>query len=274
MNSIVNQGSSPFESIKQIVNGVERWSARDLMPMLGYRKWERFEDSIDRAKTSCQTFGQSVEENFPGSGKPIISGKGRQQEAADYLLSRYAAYLVAMNGDSRKPEIAGAQAYFFVRTVQAEQMDAAPFAPQIPTTFVEALRLALDKAEEVERLTALRERDRPKVAVAERIAIAENALPFDEAAKVLGTGRTRLFKLCRESGYLRGNNLPYQRWIDNEWFKVIEKPYEMPDGEQRIRFQALVTGKGLCGLANRHFTRAKDAVEAFAAQFGPRSLSR
>jgi DNA-damage-inducible protein D len=95
-----------FESIKQIDSyGVEHWSARDLAPLLGYTKWERFEGVIQRAMTSCAQSENIVEDYFPSAGKMIETGRGAMREVVDYALSRLACYLVAQNGDPRKPEM-------------------------------------------------------------------------------------------------------------------------------------------------------------------------
>jgi len=105
-----------FESLKQNnEHGAEFWSARDLQPLLGYSQWRRFEQAVDRAKTSCATSGNNPEHHFAGAGKPIIGGKGAVQVVGDYHLSRFACYLIAQNGDPRKPEIAHAQKYFAVQ---------------------------------------------------------------------------------------------------------------------------------------------------------------
>src|SRR5439155_15530776 len=110
-----------FDSIKQISPyGAEYWSARDLAPLLGYDKWERFEGAIKRAITACEQVGQIVQNHFPGSGKMVRLGSGAEREVKDYSLSRFACYLVAQNGDPRKPEIAAAQAYFAISTSQHE----------------------------------------------------------------------------------------------------------------------------------------------------------
>lgn len=96
-----------FDSIKQISPyGVEFWSARDLTPLLGYNKWQNFEVAIKRAMKACEQVGQKVEDQFTGVSKSILSGKGATRLVQDYLLSRFSCYLIAQNGDPRKPEIA------------------------------------------------------------------------------------------------------------------------------------------------------------------------
>ncbi len=113
--------SPDFESIKKISPyEAEYWSARDLAPLLGYMRWANFEVAIKRAKIACEQVGQIVADHFPDATKMIQIGKGAQREVIDYSLSRFACYLVAQNGDPRKPEIAAAQAYFAVATRQHE----------------------------------------------------------------------------------------------------------------------------------------------------------
>lgn len=109
--------SPDFESIKQTnIYGIEFWSARDLAPLLGYIQWRRFEDAIKRAKVSCETNGDSIQNHFVGTGKMVAIGSRAEREVNDYALTRYACYLIAQNGDPRKPEIAAAQAYFIIST--------------------------------------------------------------------------------------------------------------------------------------------------------------
>lgn len=110
-----------FESVKQTnPYGIEYWSARQLAPLLGYTKWENFEVAIRRAMTACQQIRQNVADHFPDARKMIQVGNGGQREVKDYTLSRFACYLIAQNGDPRKPEIAAAQAYFAIATRQNE----------------------------------------------------------------------------------------------------------------------------------------------------------
>lgn len=113
-NSFENDAPKPdFESVKQInPYGAEYWSARDLMRLLGYGKWQNFEVAIKRGVIACQQVGQNIADHFTDASKVIRAGKGANQEVKDYLLSRFACYLIAQNGDPRKLEIASAQAYF------------------------------------------------------------------------------------------------------------------------------------------------------------------
>lgn len=114
-------GGQSFENLKQVNDhGAEYWSARDLQPLLGYSQWRRFEDAINRAITSCEQSGNNPEHHFAGAGKPITGGKGAVQVVQDYQLSRFACYLIAQNGDPRKPEIAQAQKYFAIQTRRQE----------------------------------------------------------------------------------------------------------------------------------------------------------
>src|SRR5271167_3378122 len=104
MSADITRPGSPFDAIRRLTpEGQEYWSARDLMPLLGYERWERFADAIDRAKDTAHNSGHDVAQNFPNAAK--VSGQ-RGPAQADYHLSRYACYLVALNGDSRKPEVA------------------------------------------------------------------------------------------------------------------------------------------------------------------------
>ncbi|MFC9768960.1 BRO family protein [Rhodococcus jostii] len=143
-------GQSPFDAISQVrPDGSEYWSARDLMPLLGYEKWERFEDAIDRARVGIANGGQAPDVEASRVREPF--GRTRQM-GVNFHLSRFACYLVAMNGDPRKPEVAAAQAYFAIRTREAET--ARSITPPPASSSLDVIRAMIDQIEVSQREAA------------------------------------------------------------------------------------------------------------------------
>lgn len=110
-----------FESLKKLNQyGIEYWSARDLQSCLGYSKWHGFEPTIKKAMESCEQSGNDPQNHFTGACKMVEIGSHTKRDVNDYHLSRFACYLIAQNGDPRKPEIAQAQKYFAIQTRKQE----------------------------------------------------------------------------------------------------------------------------------------------------------
>ena len=119
----IKQLFTQFEEAAAELEGVECWSGRELQVLLGYSKWENFEKVIQKGKDACKNAGEEVAYHFPDVRKMVSIGSGAEKEIEDILLTRYACYLVAQNGDSRKEEIAFAQNYFAVQTRRAELVE-------------------------------------------------------------------------------------------------------------------------------------------------------
>ena len=123
------QYKTSFDAIASYIEGedgkekVEVWFARDLMSQLGYSKWENFQTAIGRAIDSCRTQGTDAEDYFRSVRRTVELGNGATRDVEDYMLTRYAGYLIAQNGDPRKEQIAFAQSYFAVQTRKAELIE-------------------------------------------------------------------------------------------------------------------------------------------------------
>ena len=183
---------SPFDSLRQLDDfGNEFWSARDLMPHLAYAQWKNFEVPLGRAMVAARNQGHSVEANFSRSRKVAIAGKMAQE---DFHLTRFASYLVAMNGDPNKTEVAEAQAYFAIQTRVAETQ-----APVRELTFEEKMLEVIGTLKDrVSQQAQELETARPAVEYHERYVSNEDAIIVAEFAAQYGMSSLAMFKLLRD----------------------------------------------------------------------------
>lgn len=266
---------SPFDAIRRTDTAGEFWSARELMPMLGYAKWERFEDTIERALISARIAGG--EQGFSRcreDGRSSSTGYARD----NYRLSRHACYLVAMVGDVNKPEIATALGYFAVRTREAETA-----TPVLPQSYAEALRelaasVELVESERAARVAAEAERDRmePAASAWDQLVADGGDHLVGDVAKVLqragiDTGPNRLFKTLREYGwvYRTGERGPWrakQYAVSSGWLvhRMTTGSHERTDGRVVANPpQVRITKKGLLAL---HARMSRGVLELVVSQ--------
>lgn len=242
---LTTQTVSPFDSIKRTVGGREYWSARDLMPMLGYPRWQDFKSAITRAIQSAEAQGHNRHDLFRVS--PEKSG-GRPRE--DFQMPRFACYLVAMNGDPRKAEVAAAQAYFAIQTRVAETRAAVR-----ELSFEEKMLEVMGTLQA--KVTAQHEQLALVAPKAESFDVFLNATgDYDvrDAAQLLhrdhgiDIGRTRLFAWLRDNKWLDKSGRPYQSRVDQGLILIKASTFKFvrTNGEEQLaKPQVRITPKGL-----------------------------
>lgn len=245
---------SPFDAgrVPCPQGGEDRWSARWLMDQMGYPNWQDFERVIERAKVAAHNQGFNVQILFRVDPKKT---GGRPQ--TDYLVTRFAAYLIAMNGDPRKPQVSAAQEYFVVKTREAEITAATPAAMNDDELMARAVLIANDRinalAAENKQLAATIERDAPKVAAYERFIDSDGTYALGVVAKLLGTSQNRLFRDLRARGVLISKgamrNTPYQRYMHH--FAVKSYEYDREDGSTGISYTTRVLPSGVPFIAKQ-----------------------
>lgn len=201
-----SESNSPFDAIKNTnpETGTEFWSARDLMPLMGYPRWNEFKVPLERAMKSAEVQGNDVATLFRGSAEKT-SGRPRE----DFHLTRFAAYLVAMNGDPNKPEVAAAQAYFAVKAREAETRPA--FNPA-QLTRRDILTMALEAEERADIAEAALEAATPALEYHERfVAEDSDVTKIDDFARAYGTTGPKVREL------LEKKNIAFRTCIGSRW---------------------------------------------------------
>ncbi|MGW3491949.1 phage antirepressor KilAC domain-containing protein [Streptomyces sp. NPDC001054] len=266
--------NSPFDTIKQTGERGEYWSARDLQTALGYVEWRKFEDAIERSIAACENSGLAPTDHFVGAAKKVPLGSGAVRSVIDWHLSRYASYLIAMNGDSRKPEIAAAQTYFAVKTREAEAAaEQAPATPALPdlTTPQGVLALAQQFTRTAEQLVEADRRVKelePKALAHDTLMAAQDGdVLVRQAAKTLGWRESDL------RGFLLDEKLIYRRqrtcggWeydfyaAHSACFNAVEKVVEHTWGSC-AHYTLHVTPRGMSFIQMRMDKRAAAMREA------------
>lgn len=228
---------SPFDAgrIPCPQGAEDRWSARWLMQQMGYSAWQNFEPIVERAKTAAHNEGFNVRTLFMQTHEK--SG-GRPQ--TDYHVTRFAAYLIAMNGQPSKPEVAAAQTYFAVRTREAEVA--------VPLTDDEIIHRALTlTTQRVAQLTERVAELEPKAAAYERFIDSDGTYAVGTVAKLLGQSQNKLFQELRAKGVLIAKgpmrNTPYQRYMHH--FAVKAYDFERSDGSTGTSYTTRVAPSGV-----------------------------
>lgn len=237
----VNGGQSPFDSIRRVSDvGTEYWSARDLMAPLGYgADWRNFTAVIDKATVAAVNQGHSSGDLFVG-----VTEKTNGRPREDFQLSRFACYLVAMNGDPRKPEVAAAQAYFAIRTREAETRPAINGAD---ITRLELIQIAMNAETERLALEAKNAELEPKADAYDNFLDATGKYGVGAVAKMLGTSQNKLFRDLRNAGVLiaKGSmrNTPYQQYMRH--FEVKAHEFERSNGDLGCSYTTYVQPSGI-----------------------------
>lgn len=229
---LMSAHGSPFDAIRITTpEGREYWSARELMPLLGYERWERFADAIDRAKIAAYNSGYNVAQNFPGAAK-VSGARGPAQQ--DYHLSRYACYLVAMSGDPRKPEVAAALTYFAIKTREAETRPTPqPLqgADLMAAGYVEAMKQLEARDARIHQLESKVTTDAPKVSYVDTYVTDADLLSFSTVASSNNITEKALRELLIRKDWIYSQS--DSRWSERKQQKVIRNRYSEKADKKR-----------------------------------------
>lgn len=225
---------------------------RDLQILMGYEQWRQADDVVQRAKETVDASGLDSRDHFAGTRKVIAGGRWGKQEVADYRLTRFGAYHVALAADGRKPEVAAAKTYFAVKTREAEL--ATPAVPDSPEAHLMLAQSYLAAAQELVTTKKELAVAKPKASKWDAFCNSDGLIEMGAAAKALhdvtGLGRTKFMDLLRseEMHFLQIQNprIPYEEHLQKGRAKVKL----VPAGYKTVE-QTFLTPKGMDWLANR-----------------------
>ena len=263
MTELTRHDGAPFDAIRQVRDdGSEFWSARDLCLALEYDQWRNFTNAVEKARMSIRNQGLSGLDHVADASKMVDLGLGTTREIEDFHLTRFAAYLVVMNGDPRKERIAEAQAYFAIKTREAEVAPAELDEIEVAERYLIALREKKALAAQVAELE-------PRAAVADHLLNASGDMSVGDAAKTLARsgasiGATRLFALLDSLRwtYKQGKDRHVaQRAIEAGYLAALPRwHYHPQSGEVVVDApQVRVTPKGIARLLT-HLLPSEDAA--------------
>ena len=242
---------SPFAAIRSLgEGGHEYWSARALMTVLGYAKWQRFREVIQRAVVACTNSSQDAPDHFTATGKMVIVGSGARRRVEDYQLSRYACYLIIQNADPEKEIVALGQTYFAVQTRRQELSDSA----------------VLDRLTEDQKRLVLRDE------------VADHNTRLAAAAHDAGVITARAFAIFQDHGYaglyggLRANDIHTRKGLRRSQqildhmgsAELAANLFRATQTEQKLARDATTT----CAAANATHAEVGRVVRATIAQLG------
>lgn len=278
MNTIAIAGQSPFDAIRQVrSDGTEFWSARDLMPLLGYDKWQNFEAAITRAKAAIINQNMFATSHVTDAGKLVERPQGGTTRLGDFELSRFACYLVAMNGDPRKSEVAAAQAYFAIQTRVAETKPALTGADLFAHAVLEAKamieerdRTIASQGEQISQLT-------PKAAYVDEFVADDDLLSVRTVASTVGMqeGQLRDLLISRKWIYretttrwsdTQGRKIPVNRYSEyadkKPYFRRVEQ-HDVPRFRGEVMHTLKITPPGAAAIARLVNRTGSNVIDLF-----------
>ncbi|MEU8454865.1 phage antirepressor KilAC domain-containing protein [Streptomyces griseoaurantiacus] len=235
--------------------GDECWSARDLQQLMGYERWERFDDVIRRAKQAIAASGMDPLDHFRGAVRSISGGRWGKQSVGDYRLTRFGAYHVALAGDGRKPEVAAAKTYFAIRTREAEVIRPQVMDVSSPEGVLALAERFVEAARELVTTKNQLAIAAPKAGRWDAFCTSDGLIDMGGAAKALreitgGLGRNKFMELLRRDDirFLQVQNprIPYEHHVKagRAEVKLVQAGYQWVE-------QTFFTPKGLDWLVTK-----------------------